>query len=183
MKCYTLVSIIRLDTGASGMYRISAPGCWTPWKHSSISTASLCPSSYFHFIVCLSYSAKFHSRPAQFLIAQLTFLFVWCKSWQWRNMWGPGLSFRTVFQLLNVSFVSKPKAKGKHSIECDLSLQLKHGYDWLQASELKKFKLETYFILNDTTIQYIPPSPESTTYALKGCSIGYLWVTGLRNSV
>lgn len=75
MKCYTLVSIIRLDTGASGMYRISAPGWWTPWKPGSISTASLSHSSYFHFMVFLSYSAKFHSRPAQYLIAQLTIFF------------------------------------------------------------------------------------------------------------
>lgn len=75
MKCYTQVPIIRLDTGASGMYRISAPGWWTPWKHGSIATACLSHSSYSHFIVCLSYSAKFHSRPAQFLIAQLTFFF------------------------------------------------------------------------------------------------------------
>lgn len=32
-------------------------------------------SSYFHLIVFLSYPAKFHSRPAQFPIPQLTFFF------------------------------------------------------------------------------------------------------------
>lgn len=111
------------------------------------------------------------------------FFFFGCNRLQWRNMWGPDLSFRTVFQLFNVSFVSKPKAKGKHSIQFNLSQQLKHGYDWLQEPGLKKFKLETYFILNGTTIQHISPSTESNSSALKGCSIGYLWVTGLRNSV
>lgn len=183
MKCYTVVSIIRLDTGASGMYRISAPGWWTPWKHGSISIACLSHSSYFHlslpflFNRILLKACSICHCPTDF------FFFFGCNRLQWRNIWGPDLSFRTVFQLLNVSFVSKPKAKGKHSIQFNLSQQLKHGYDWLQAPGLKKFKLETYFILNGTTIQHISPSPESNSYALQGCSIGYLWVTGLRNSV
>lgn len=68
-KRYTLVTIIRLDTGASGMYQIPASG----GEHlgnmvlpplASLSHFSSLPLSLSPFLRLSFHSAKFHWRPA-----------------------------------------------------------------------------------------------------------------------
>lgn len=55
---------------------------------------------------------------------------------------------------------------------------------WLTAStRAQEIQIRNLFYPQWHNHSTYSSSPESHSYALKGCSIGYLWVTGLRNSV
>lgn len=181
MKCYTFVTIIQLDTGASGMYRISAPG-W--WKHGSISTASLSHSSYFHFIVCLSHSTKLHWRPAPFVSSSIWLLFYFYARADNRGtcegqVWVSG-QFSSCWWF---PLCQSPKQGG--NIQFNVTFLCSSSTVRLTASTRAqvKFQIRNPFYPQWRNHSTYSPFPESNSYASKGRSIEYLWVTGLGNSV
>lgn len=181
MKCYTLVTIIQLDTGASGMYRISAPGWWKPWKHGSIPTASLSHSSYFHL----------HSLPFPFnkitlkacsicLITHLTFiLFFYARADNRGTCEGQVWVSRLFSSCWWFPLCQSPKQAG------NIQFNVTFLCSSLTASTRAqvKFQIRNPFYPQWCNHSTYSPFPESNSSASKGCSIEYLWVTGLGNSV
>lgn len=111
MKRYTLVTIIRLDTGASGMYQIPASrgghlGNMARPTPTSLSHFSALPKKIFSTLFFFPFS----KTPPEACLTYISSLPVchaltfWMQVSQWRDMCRVVLSFRTVIQLLCLSW-------------------------------------------------------------------------------
>ena len=231
MKRYTPVTIIRLDTGASGMYQIPASGgrhlgnmvLPPPARLSHFSSLSLSLSLSLHRLSF--HSAKFHQRPAWFTLPHCPsdmrshfwlhnrrvregqyrvsedffFFFFFFKFFFFFQPNGLNPHNKTflfvlvswVFFFFFYSLCVSPRRRGKrHQWTLPFWLGLL-GYiifQCLRASTGAQleiqirdlFRLQCY-----NHSQPISPLQRATVMpcSTQACSIEYLWVTGLRNSV